>query len=86
MQTEVIVHDPREDVPEWAIKHYQTWQEGMKLPEFPPLPKLPATDTSETPTDVEMDFDEEGISIDTPHIDVIITGEVGNSRQRLELM
>lgn len=76
LQSEVIVDDPWEEDPEWAIKHYKTWQEGMKLPESQPLPALQLANSQGLSEDVEMDFYEEGIPINEPHIDVIITGEV----------
>ena len=54
----------------------------MRLPEFPSLPRLQPVNPSEVPEDVEMDFAEEGITMDTPHIDIVITGEVGDINNR----
>jgi len=49
----------------------------MTFPDIPPPPRLELADSStETPEDVEMEFDIEGISMEVPHLDLIITGEV----------
>ncbi|KAF8522812.1 hypothetical protein JB92DRAFT_2886140 [Gautieria morchelliformis] len=73
--SEVVINDPLEPEPEWAIKRYATWHEGMELSNIPPPPKIPRVDSVEVPDDVEMAFDEEGVGFSVPHIDVIITGE-----------
>ena len=76
VQSEVVVNDPLEPVAEWAIKRYQTWHEGMEIPEISPPPRLQVATSPEIPEDVEMEFAAEHIDAEEPHIDLIITGEV----------